>query len=52
MATNTQAPKKTLLVGSLNAARDGSYQEAVQQLQQDAVLETEMVDRITDMGAS
>lgn len=40
---------KVLLVGSLVAAREGMYQNAVQELQgKSSVLETEMVDRLTD----
>ncbi|WFD19427.1 electron carrier [Malassezia caprae] len=40
---------KVLLVGSLVAAREGVYQNAVQELQgTSSVLETEMLDRLTD----
>ncbi|KAL4400961.1 electron carrier [Malassezia pachydermatis] len=50
--TSTQGPssnKKVLLVGSLEAAKDGMYQKAVQDFQVEGLaLETEMVDRITD----
>lgn len=51
MTTAPTPAQKTLLVGSLAAAKGGEYQAAVQDLEaQSSVLETEMVDRITDMG--
>ncbi|WFD33629.1 electron carrier [Malassezia cuniculi] len=44
-----QSGERVLLISSLAAARDGSYQAAVQQHQDaGAVLETEMIDRLTD----
>ncbi|WFD26882.1 electron carrier [Malassezia nana] len=47
-ASLTESPK-VLLVGSLQAAKSGLYQETVQELQgKSLVLETEMIDRLTD----
>lgn len=44
-------PQKLLLVGSLEAAKAGLYQEAVEKYQAECtVLETHMVDRITDLA--
>lgn len=44
-------PQKLLLVGSLEAAKAGMYQEAVEKYQaESSVLETHMVDRITDLA--
>ena len=48
-ATEPNDASKTLLVGSLLAAQEGMYQNAVQELQgKSSVLETEMLDRLTD----
>lgn len=48
-ALGTGAPRKTLLVGCMTAAQDGTYQSVVQTLQaRGDALETEMADRITD----
>lgn len=44
-------PQRLLLVGSLEAAKSGLYQEAVKKYQAEGtVLETHMVDRITDLA--
>ena len=44
-------PQRLLLVGSLEAAKSGAYQEAVKKYQTEGtVLETHMVDRITDLA--
>lgn len=51
--TMAQSGGRVLLVSSLAAAQDGSYQSAVKAHQDaGAVLETEMIDRITDNGTS
>lgn len=51
MATTPGVQERTLLVSCMDAARSGLYQEAVQKYEGlSSLFETEMVDRITDMG--
>lgn len=51
MATTLGVQERTLLVSCMDAARSGLYQEAVQKYEGlSSLFETEMVDRITDMG--
>lgn len=51
MATTSGVQERTLLVSCMDAARSGQYQEAVQKYEGlSSLFETEMVDRITDMG--
>ena len=51
MEKEPSMPQRLLLVGSLEAAKSGLYQEAVKKYQAEGtVLETHMVDRITDLA--
>jgi anamorsin len=49
--TGTSAPPhKSLVIGSLSSARDGKYQALISELEGDATVERQMLDRLVDGG--